>query len=237
MHDQVVSDEAMLLPRPGSQKLVSCCLECIGILNISSTLTLNSYSCTIAELSFMNLMPGHSERHGCDMPMLQEAASGEQMSKLQKDLEQLRTNFGQTKVHLQAAQQSQRDAQVPPSCLDAVSILGAVAQFPVHSIVLCCFAIVGRRPFFPLPVFCLFLSLLHLIFAFLLCVECLLPELVLVMERSGPSQQHRGRRQNAPLASGFFDAAHTLINNCFSPCLIQGDHTSNRPCSVSGCQS
>ena len=70
--------------------------------------------------------------------MLQEAASGEQMAKLQKELEQLRTNSGQMKVHVQAAQQSQRDAQVPPSCLDTVPILGtrgAIAQFPVHFIV------------------------------------------------------------------------------------------------------
>ena len=55
--------------------------------------------------------------------MLQEAASGEHVSKLQEELEQLRTNFGQMKVHLQAAQQSQTDAQVLPSCLDTVSIL------------------------------------------------------------------------------------------------------------------
>ena len=97
----------------------------------------------------MNLMPGRSKRHEYGEPMLQEAASGEQVSKLQKELKQLRTNFGQMDVHLQAAQQSQTDAQVPPSCLDAVSILGAVAQFPVHSIALCCFTIVGRS-FFPL---------------------------------------------------------------------------------------
>ncbi len=41
MHDQVVSDQARLLPRPGSQKLMSGFLECIGILYISSTLTLS----------------------------------------------------------------------------------------------------------------------------------------------------------------------------------------------------
>ncbi len=45
--------------------------------------------------------------------MLQEAASGEQMSTLQKELEQLHASVGHMKLHLEAAQQSQIDAQVP----------------------------------------------------------------------------------------------------------------------------
>ncbi|DBB05309.1 TPA: hypothetical protein ACH3X3_010537 [Trebouxia sp. C0006] len=48
---------------------------------------------------------------------LKEAASGGQMSKLQKELEQLRTDAGQMKVHLQAATQSQMDAQAESSKL------------------------------------------------------------------------------------------------------------------------
>lgn len=45
--------------------------------------------------------------------MLQEAASGEQMTALQKELEQLRTYAEQMKVDLEAAQQRQIDTQVP----------------------------------------------------------------------------------------------------------------------------
>ncbi len=45
--------------------------------------------------------------------MLQEAASAEQMSAFQKELEQLRMSAGQMKAHLEAAQQSQIGAQVP----------------------------------------------------------------------------------------------------------------------------
>ena len=44
--------------------------------------------------------------------MLQEAASGEQMTALQKELEQLRTYAEQMKVDLEAAQQRQIDTQV-----------------------------------------------------------------------------------------------------------------------------
>ena len=78
--------------------------------------------------------------------MLQEAASGEQMSKLQKELEQLRTDAGQMEVHLQAAKQSQMDAQVPRLCLDVVSMpamrLAMLRDFLPR--VLCCFAVVCR---------------------------------------------------------------------------------------------
>ncbi len=55
--------------------------------------------------------------------MLQEAASGEQMTALQKELEQLRTYAGQMKVHLEAAKQSQIDAQVPDCFVDACNVL------------------------------------------------------------------------------------------------------------------
>ena len=117
--------------------------------------------------------------------MLQEAASGEQMAKLQKELEQLRTNTGQMKVSVQAAQQSQRDAQVPPSCLDTVPMLGTRGGCCTISCPFYCWQCVISS-----TLFCLFLSLLHLIFGLLMCIDCLLPELVLVIQRSGPSQQH-----------------------------------------------
>ena len=58
--------------------------------------------------------------------MLQEAASGEQMSTLQKELEQLHASVAHMKVHLEVAQQSQRDAQVPDPCLATVSMLSVV---------------------------------------------------------------------------------------------------------------
>ncbi len=79
----------------------------------------------------------------CGESMLQEAASGGQMSKLQKELEQLRTDAGQMKVHLQAATQNQMNAQVPRSCL-TVSMpamrLAMLRDFLPG--VLCCFAVV-----------------------------------------------------------------------------------------------
>ena len=81
--------------------------------------------------------------------MLQEAASGGQMSKLQKELEQLRTDAGQMKVHLQAATQSQMDAQVPRSCLTVVS-MPAMRLTMLRSFLpcdLCCFAMVYRQSF------------------------------------------------------------------------------------------
>ncbi len=55
--------------------------------------------------------------------ILQEAVFGEQMSTLQKELEQLHASAAHMKVHLEAAQQSQTDAQVPAPCLAAVLML------------------------------------------------------------------------------------------------------------------
>ena len=59
--------------------------------------------------------------------MLQEAATGEQMSTLQKELEQLHASAAHMKV-LEAARQSQTDAQVPDPCLAAVSMLSKRLQ-------------------------------------------------------------------------------------------------------------
>jgi len=55
--------------------------------------------------------------------MLQEAASAEHTAALQKELEQLHTSAGHMKVHLEAAQQSQLDAQVPGCFVDACNVL------------------------------------------------------------------------------------------------------------------
>ena len=55
--------------------------------------------------------------------MLQEAASGEQMSILQKELQQLHASVEHMKEHLEAGQQSQTNAQVADPCLAAGSVL------------------------------------------------------------------------------------------------------------------
>ena len=72
---------------------------------------------------------------GVDPFMLQETASGEQISTLQKELEQLHASAAHMKPHLEAAQQSQTDAQVTDPCLAAVSMLSmrlqASSRFPV----------------------------------------------------------------------------------------------------------
>ena len=60
--------------------------------------------------------------------MLQEAATGEQMSTLQKELEQLHASAAHMKLHLEAARQSQTGAQVPHPCLAAVSMLSKRLQ-------------------------------------------------------------------------------------------------------------
>jgi len=62
--------------------------------------------------------------------MPQEAATGEQMSTLQKELEQLHASAAHMKLHLEAARQSQTDAQVPDPCLAAVSTLSKRLQAP-----------------------------------------------------------------------------------------------------------
>ncbi len=55
--------------------------------------------------------------------ILQEAVFGEQVSTLQQELEQLHDSAANMKVHLEAAQQSQTDAQVLDPCLAAISML------------------------------------------------------------------------------------------------------------------
>ena len=58
-----------------------------------------------------------------DAEKLQQQLAEAQIFKLQKKLEQLHTGAGQTNVHLQAAQQSQRDAQVPGCFVNACHVL------------------------------------------------------------------------------------------------------------------
>ncbi|KAL0050761.1 hypothetical protein WJX82_006600 [Trebouxia sp. C0006] len=64
------------------------------------------------EPSIEQLMAAHHAE-----PLAEEAASGEQMTALQKELEQLRTYAEQMKVDLEAAQQSQIDTQADAAAL------------------------------------------------------------------------------------------------------------------------
>ena len=61
-----------------------------------------------------------------DAEKLQQQLAEAQIFKLQKNLEQLHTGAGQMNVHLQAAQQSQRDAQVPGCFVDACHMLSFI---------------------------------------------------------------------------------------------------------------
>ena len=96
--------------------------DCIDRLDISTPLPLLILQ-DYAELHVIHLISAGVMRHDCGGPMLQEAASGEQMSTLQKELEQLHTSAGHMKGQIDAAQQSQIDAQVPDSCLAAIAML------------------------------------------------------------------------------------------------------------------
>ena len=113
--------------------------------------------------------------------MLQEAASGEKISTLHKELEQLHASAAHMKVHLEAAQQSQTDAQVPAPCLAAASMLSARLQAPSR-----------------FPVALLFFADRHSI-SFCFCLSCCPSDAFCQScERSASRQQHSMQFQSIP---------------------------------------
>ncbi len=99
--------------------------------------------------------------------MLQEAASAEHTAALQEELEQLHTSAGHMKVHLEAAQQSQLDAQVPGCFVDACNVLSFhhdLVLFVLFCFVLFCFVL------FCFVLFCFVLFCFVLISLLTFCV-------------------------------------------------------------------
>ena len=92
-----------------------------------------------------------------DAEKLQQQLAEAQIFELQKKLEQLHTGAGQMNVHLQAAQQSQRDAQVPGCFVDACHVLSFIMTW------FCLFCLVWFVLFFKRFVCCASLGCLCLL--------------------------------------------------------------------------